>query len=383
MRKKNNSNYIKYLKIRENNSQDFFKFLKKFFTNTKIINYKYKILKKGKYKLYPLIKNKDLINKFIESNDFSFNYQIVTEKKQLNPKYKYKTLEDALQHVLPNNYSQLIPHSYDIIGDIAITEFNNIKDFNDKEINILKKKIARAITLVNKKVRAVYEKTSEIKGPFRLRDLNLIYGDEEPIVEYKENDCIFRLDIKRTFFTPRLIFERNRISNLNFKEKEIIADLFAGVGPFTIQIAKKNDVVIHAFDINQLAYKFIKENIKLNKLIGKVFKYNIDIQVLLNPENELGNSLKNTFDRIIMNLPENSLNFLKVACFLLKSTGGIIHIYQFSKKPNSIENSLYLLQIEINKINWQIKKILFSKIVKSYSPNTDITVLDVLINPKN
>jgi tRNA (guanine37-N1)-methyltransferase len=232
---------------------------------------------------------------------------------------------------------------------------------------------------VNKNVNSVFEKKGEISGKYRLRDLNLLYGDKNTETTYRENKCYFKLDVKNTFFSPRLVYERKRVASSNIKENETIIDLFAGVGPFSIQIAKNHNVEIYSFDLNPDAYHYLIKNIEFNNLRGKIHAYNLDVKTLLNPVSELGKKLKNSADRIIMNLPEISLHFLDVTCYLMKKTGGIIHYYHFSEKPNPIQKAIEVLSINIAKKNWKIEKILKSKIVKAYSPKSDLIVLDLVI----
>ena len=40
-----------------------------------------------------------------------------------------------------------------------------------------------------------------------------------------------------------------------------------------------------------------------------------------------------------MNLPEKSIKYLDVACVLMKSSGGILHFYQFCEKPDPLEKA--------------------------------------------
>jgi tRNA (guanine37-N1)-methyltransferase len=155
--------------------------------------------------------------------------------------------------------------------------------------------------------------------------------------------------------------------------------MFAGVGPFSIQIAKKHKVMIHAFDINPYAYNYLCENISLNKLIGTITPHNLDINNLLNSNNEIGKSLKNKADRVIMNFPENSIKYLNVACYLMKKSGGILHNYQISTKPNSIKNAINKLDDNLRKNNWFIGQIITSKVVKPFSPKSDLVVIDLII----
>ena len=373
---------IKYLKIKKDNGQRFIKLISKNFKNHELIDKKHKILREKDYVFFPLIENNYLIDRLIESIGKDFDFQIISKGPILNPKYMFKTLQEVLKNRIPENYFYLIPKSYDILGNIAIIEFDKFRSHEEKKIKLIKRKIAKAIIITNKKVKTIYEKTSEIKGPYRLRELNLLYGKNKSETIYKENKCSFKFDVKRAFFTPRLVYERQRIVSSDIKANEIIVDLFAGIGPFSIQIAKNHDTIIHAFDINPDAYKYIIENIKLNKIKDKVIPHNLDIKNLLNPSNRLGITLKGKVDRIIMNLPENSLEYTDVVCFLMKKSGGVLHNYQFCEKPNQIENAMANLKLKLKKFNWFIEKELNAKIVKSYSPKSDLIVLDLYIKSK-
>ncbi|KKN04167.1 hypothetical protein LCGC14_1100240, partial [marine sediment metagenome] len=211
----------------------------------------------------------------------------------------------------------------------------------------------------------------------------LLYGENKSETIYKENNCNFKLDVKTTYFSPRLVFERRRIATSLIKNNEVIVDMFAGVGPFSIQIARNNLVKIYSFDVNPHAYQFLKENIKMNKLKGKIIPYNINVRDLSNSADKIGRLLQNKSDRIIMNLPEKSIEFVDIACFLMKQTGGILHFYQFSDKPNAVENTLECVNKKLNELNWEVEKILNSKIVKTFSPKTELVGVDLSIKYLN
>ncbi|MFX0188083.1 MAG: class I SAM-dependent methyltransferase family protein [Candidatus Hodarchaeota archaeon] len=373
---------INYLKTKKENGQAFIKLISRKFKNYELIDEKYKILRENDYILFPLIDNNYLIDKLTGSIGNTFGFKIISKKAIPNPKYMYKSLEEVLKNKIPEKYFNLVPKSYDILGNIAIIEFDKFKSYDEKKINLFKREIGEAITITNKKVKTVYEKTSKIKGKYRLRELGLLYGENNSETIYKENKCLFKLDVKCTFFTPRLIFERRRIASSDIKKNEIIVDLFAGIGPTSIQIAKKHNVIIHAFDMNPDAYNYLMENIKLNKMKGKVIPHKLNIKQLLDPSNQLGLSLKSKVDRIIMNLPERSLEYIDIVCFLMKKSGGILHNYQFCKKPNQIKKAIRDLNLKLNKLNWFVEKELNAKIVKSYSPKSDLVGVDLYIKSK-
>jgi tRNA (guanine37-N1)-methyltransferase len=225
----------------------------------------------------------------------------------------------------------------------------------------------------------VFEKKGIINGKYRLRDLKLLCGKDKTETIHRENKCIFKLDIKKTIFTPRMVYKRKRISSCDIKKNECIIDFFAGVGPFSIQIAKNHDVFIHSFDINSEAYQYLMENINLNNLKGKIVPHNLDITQLIEPNNIIGKELQNKADRIIMNLPEQSIRFINVVCYLMKKSGGIVHNYQFCEKPDPTQIALNNFSLTLDQFGWKISRVLNSKIVKSFSPKYELVVLDLKI----
>lgn len=368
-----------FLKIKKDSAEKFLKLIKTKLSDESIIDKKKKVIHSGTYVLFPLIKNEKKVNNLIECIRNELIFEIINAKGEMDPNYKFRSLGEALVGELPEDIIDLIPKSYDVIGKIAIIEFDQFNLLSLDKISLYKKKIAKAIVIVNKKVEIVYEKKSKVKGKYRLKELQPIIGVDNPETFHKENNCIFKLDVKNTYFTPRLVFERKRLSLLKFAKNELIVDMFAGVGPISIQIARINDVKIYSFDINPTAHKYLIENIKLNKLKGEILAYNIDVVDLINSSNELGINLQNRVDRIIMNLPEQSINYIDIACFLMKKTGGILHLYQFCEKPNPIEKGIENLRTKLNRMGWYIEEIIKSKVVKPFSPISDLIVVDVKI----
>lgn len=379
----NNKSEVHYVKLKNNDVQNFIDLIKNNLNSTPFINHKFKILHENDYVLFPIIKNQVLRDRVIKIINKQINLEFISKKGQMNEYYKYKTLQEALEGKLPDKYLNIIPKSYDIIGHIVVIEFDKFNHINDKDFKNYKEEVAKAILFVNKNVKTVYEKKSQIKGKYRLRKLALLYGEDKSETIHKENGCNFKLDIKKTYFSPRLVFERRRIASSEIKENALIVDMFAGVGTFAIQIAKNRNVKIYAFDFNPDAYKYLKENIIINKLKGEIIPYKIDVKDLLKPANRIGQSLLHKIDRIIMNLPENSIEFIREACFLMKKSGGVLHFYQFSEKPKPIEKTLKILEENLSNLNWEIENVINSKKVKHYSPRSDLIVVDLKIKSLN
>ena len=164
-------------------------------------------------------------------------------------------------------------------------------------------------------------KKSAIKGTTRVRDLEFLAGVDDSETIHKEHGARLKLDVREVYFSPRLATERKRVME-SVEDGEKILDMFCGIGPFPIVIAKNKDVDITAVDINESAIHYLDENIRLNKLKGTIKTYCGDVR-------EVSKSFKTKFDRIIMNLPGLAYTFLDVSINLIED-GGIINYYEFS-----------------------------------------------------
>jgi tRNA (guanine37-N1)-methyltransferase len=80
-------------------------------------------------------------------------------------------------------------------------------------------------------------KTDPVSGELRTRSLSIIAGEKRTITTHTEYGLLFDVDVRTTYFSPRLASERKRIANL-VKPGETIVDMFTGVAPFSIMIAR-------------------------------------------------------------------------------------------------------------------------------------------------
>lgn len=273
-------------------------------------------------------------------------------------------LKRSLENILTSQESQELISSFDQIGDIIIVRIPD---------SLLAKKKLIGETLLNevKIAKSVFYQASAVEGDFRTRNLEILAGEDKTETEYKEFGCKFTVDVENAFFSPRLSTERERIANL-VQDGETIVNMFAGVGMFSIMIAKKKKCTVYSIDINPIAAKLCEKNITANKLAGNVISINGDASQIIQEQ------LENKSDRTLMLLPERSDEFLKSAISATKN-GGIIHYYSHihaDKKSNAGKLSEeHYLQVTPVK-----SEILGSKIVRAVGPRYYQTVVDVKIS---
>jgi tRNA (guanine37-N1)-methyltransferase len=274
-----------------------------------------------------------------------------------------RMLKKALENILSDEDAKDLVSAFDQIGDIIIVRIPD-------SLISKKKIIGKALLEQVKTAKTVFHQSSPVEGDFRTRNLELIEGDEKTETEYRENGCRFIVDVEKAFFSPRLSTERERISNL-VNDHDVIINMFGGVGMFSLLAAKKKSCTVYNIDINPVASKLCEENIKLNKLKGKVISLNGDATKIIKEK------LQDKADRVLMLLPERSDEFLDTAISSLKKNG-VIHYYSHihaEKKQDAPKLSEEHF-LNINKIQADI---LDSRVVRPVGPRFYQTVVDIKI----
>jgi tRNA (guanine37-N1)-methyltransferase len=223
-------------------------------------------------------------------------------------------LKELLKNKLTKKQLDLVPSSFDMVGDLAI--FSEIP----KELKNKEKIIAESIMKLNKNIKVVLKKTKKYSGKYRTPKLKIIAGEKRKETELRENDVRLKLNPEKAYFSVRLATERKRINKL-IKANEAILVMFSGIGPYSIGIAKNTKAKeIYSIEINPSACKYQKENILLNK-VNNIKLYKGDVKNIV-PK------LHKNFDRILMPLPRGAEDYLKIALKAAKK-GSIIHFYDF------------------------------------------------------
>ena len=345
--------------------------------NHKIIDFDYKIKVENGFGHIPIKEGTDdetlskvmeeCKEEIIKQND---NYTIeiidLSQDEDLETVKRFpRSITELLKDKLTEEEIEELKKSFDIIGDVVIVEI-------PEDLEAHKKEIGQA-TLQFTKRKTVYMKKSAVKGVTRVRELELIAGEDNPITIHKEHGTRLKLDVKNVYFSPRLATERKRVQEA-CEDGEEILDMFAGIGPFPIVIAHEKNVNITAVDINEYAIKYLNENIKLNKLAP-----NAHITAICGDTNEVAlNELKDKkFDRLIMNLPGLAPEFLDLAVSLCKD-GGVIHYYEFS---DGFSQGIERAQIACEKQNKEVE-ILNTRKVKSSSPGMWHVAIDCKVTEK-
>jgi tRNA (guanine37-N1)-methyltransferase len=294
--------------------------------------------------------------------------QILSHEKFPSRSQTVGSLEEVLAQKLPSSIIPFVSKSFDVIGDIAIIELSPTAEPFEKNI-------AEALMKVHKNVQTVYSKSGPITDNQRLRPLHHVLGADRTVTVHKELGCRFKIDISKAFFSPRLSEEHRRVAE-QVRQDECVVDMFAGVGPFSILIAKRlNSVQIHAIDANPEAAKLIGENAGMNKVQDRIKVWSGDARVVVK------SNLSGIATRVIMNHPSKAREFLETACEALRRDGGIVHYYTFAEGSDSESKAREELATTLGKIGWKIEKSVTTRKVRGVAPMKWQVVVDAKLGP--
>jgi len=276
-----------------------------------------------------------------------------------------RNLADAMRTVIPQSLLSQLPRSFDVIGDIAIIDLS-------PKLESYAHEVGKGILLVNPHVRLVLKKRGGVEGTFRTRELQAVAGSGGMETVHREFACDYRLDVSSVYFNPRLAHERRRVAE-RVAKGEVVVDMFAGVGPYSILIAKLQPYLkVYALDINPSAVKYLQENILANKVADRVIPFLGDVR-------ESRTMLSDTADRVIMNLPSSAENYLDVASQILKQTGGHIHFYRFTSRGANLDTVKEDFEKSLLEQNRRVKTFGYCDVVREISPTRVQVAVDAFV----
>jgi tRNA (guanine37-N1)-methyltransferase len=275
------------------------------------------------------------------------------EFDELNQDIKdYRVLVD-----LPEALRPKLPSSYDTLGSIALVKVAD-------EALPYAKNIGDAIIATQNAIRTVCL-DSGVVDQFRTRDIKVIAGEKTFETVHREYGMVFRMDVSKVFFSPRIATERDIVAK-QVEPGETVIDMFAGIGPFSIMIAKtRKPKVVYAIDANPDAIRYMRENVVLNKADA--------VRPIEGDAREQIAKLDQA-DRIIMNLPHDARGFLPDAIRALKP-GGVVHFYEIMEERELEERAHALADIAVREA--RVMKEIARRRVKSYSPTMAFYAFDL------
>ena len=277
-------------------------------------------------------------------------------------------LKAELGGILSPQELELLPRGFQTLGKVIILKLH-------PDLIIHKNIIAQKLMDLLPSTESVYLNKGIIKGSFRTpENIEYVAGKEDSIVIHKEHGVSYKFDFTKIMFSQGNLAERKHLATL-VKDGEVIVDMFAGIGYFSLPIAKiSNPKQIYSIEINPYSFKFLVENIKLNQLENKIKPINGDCkEEVLKLSN---NGVK--ADRVIMGVFPAPKEYIKEALTLHKETDTFYHYEGVIDNDNY--SDLYQEFEKIVKENQLTSELVVNRIVKSYGPRLYHVVLDIRVS---
>src|SRR3989442_7721507 len=254
-------------------------------------------------------------NRWVHPTTERMEIGFATEQRKFDEGFvavrSYKDVVDV-----PEPLRRSLPSAFDVIGDIAVVKM-------PEELQPYREQIGLAILRWNPNIRVVVQDDG-VRGERRVRSIEVIAGERRTTTVHTEHGLRYRVDLAQAYFSPRLASERQRIAGLVL-EDEVVADPFAGVGPFAILIAKRcRPKLVHASDVNPAAVEMLRANIGANR-VDRVAAHESDARRILDQIAPV--------DRIILDLPHTAFDHLPDA-FAAIGPHGVIHVYRILERAD-------------------------------------------------
>ncbi|MFH1294577.1 MAG: class I SAM-dependent methyltransferase family protein [Candidatus Aenigmatarchaeota archaeon] len=266
-------------------------------------------------------------------------------------------LTESLKDIAPSQVD-ILPSGYQRIGSIIMLNLN-------PKLRPLFSDIGNAV-LSHSNATAVCARVGPIQGELREPRIEVIAG-EGTVTTHQENGVFYRLDVTKVMFSKGNALERARVAEA-VKKGETIVDMFAGIGYFTLPIAKTGrPSMIYAIEKNPVSMNFLKENIRLNNLIGRITPMLGDCREM---------PMGSVADRVIMGYLPDTWKFLETALSFLKPHGGIIHYHDVFTDEELWDMPMDYLERHAFRYGFHLSGVSNKKIVKQYGPGKQHVVID-------
>lgn len=266
--------------------------------------------------------------------------------------------ETDYRMLLPEGIRDILPNSFDCIGDLIIVKIED-------ELMEYRNQIGEALIKVNKNARLVLM-DGGVKGDLRIRELEPIAGTGTSETRHRESGVTMITDPSKVYFNPRLATERMHVAS-RVRDGEVVIDMFAGVAPFPLVICRHaKPSVVYSIDLNHDAYEFMKRNIELNR-VTNIIPMEGDASVAVG-------SLPFA-DRVVMNLPQIAYRFLDVALSKTKK-GGVVHMHRIMERETADSMTEELLDgMRRKSLDCHLAE---KRELKTYSPTASVYVFDII-----
>jgi tRNA wybutosine-synthesizing protein 2 len=285
----------------------------------------------------------------------------VVELAEARPRAVRRAPIDAIRSklALPKGLDRLLPRKWELLGDVLVLRLDG--------------RLARRFSTIAKVyaeelgARTVLREVSPISGQYREPSMAKLWGGGTETV-HVENGIKYKLDAAKLMFSSGNMDERIRMATISGR-KEVVVDMFAGIGYFTLPLAKYSKPrKVVAYELNPLAHRYLVENVALNSLDN--------VEPVLA---DCAAAEEGVADRVIMGYVSTTHLYLRKAMRVLRGRG-TIHYHETC--PCALLPGRPRRRVaDAARAEGMRAKVILEREVKSYAPGVSHVVLDVRVTP--
>ncbi|XP_054244725.1 tRNA wybutosine-synthesizing protein 2 homolog [Indicator indicator] len=246
-------------------------------------------------------------------------------------------LREDLRQLLGESWSEElerdVPHAWQRHGDLVLLSEDSFRAAHWENLGpALWETVASALG-----AQRLAKRGRVLPDGMRSPSVTLLLG-QDGWVEHVDNGIRYTFDVTKCMFSAGNITEKLRVASLPCSG-EVLVDLYAGIGYFTLPyLVHAGAAFAHACEWNGHAVEALRRNLALNGVQDRCHVHHGDSRQL---------ELQDVADRVNLGLIPSSEEGWPVACRVLKSTGGVLHIHHnVESVPVPAPSQTPVLQVE-------------------------------------
>ena len=275
----------------------------------------------------------------------------------------HSILEEAVKEICGGRLPGDLPRRWERFSDVAIMPRGSFEGDGWPSGEPLWEAVAGALGAKR------LARMGEVSGDFRESGVEMLLGDDDWVVR-RESGVDYGYPMTRCMFSAGNVNERRRMGEVS-SEGEVVVDLYAGIGYYTLPALVHGGSTAHACEWNPEAVKALRWGLEANGVEDRCTIHEGDNRIA-------AQSLGGVADRVFLGLLPSSEEGLETALEVLSPSGGTLHVHGLapSKDHSSWVGDLLSSASSLrpgSDLSHDLTR------VKSYAPHWDHVVLDLRV----
>ena len=292
-------------------------------------------------------------------------------------------LRDLADHLRERGWTddeiERAPSSWAVLGTVVLVDVSDVPRLEE---------VGEALLALHGSADTVLARGG-ISGAHREPDVRVLAGEGDTETVHREHGTEYAMDLAEVMFSPGNKAERARMGEV-VSEGERVADMFAGIGYFTLPMARAGAEVT-AVERNPASFEYLLENVQRNAVADRVRPYRADCRNVLRVAAEQprtdevgeagreqrGSRADVTAERVVMGHYE-AHEYLDSALGALEP-GGVVHLHEATPEglvPDRPVGRLREVAVERDRS----VAVLDTRRVKGYSEGVAHVVVDARVD---